>query len=214
MTEDLTPELGAYVDGELDASGHERIEELMRRPECQELAATFQWLDQIAGSESVPTVSDTEWAAVKASVLAQAHAEPVPAKPESEDDRVIRPRGRFGTPVRVLAVAALLLVAVAVGWALRGGNDSGGGNDGAANGAIVDPSGPNRTQLPLAGDLPDGDDGEGDDGEGDPDARSGSDPLEGVDPEEASYAERGLYAPKVESEDGDDHTSVYYGEDF
>lgn len=211
MTEDLTPELGAYVDGELDASERERIEELMRRPECQELAATFQWLDQIAGSESVPTVSDTEWAAVKASVLAQAHAEPVLAKPEREDDRVIRPRGRFVAPVRVLAVAALLLVAVAVGWALRDGNDGAGGNDGpgAGNRAIVDPSGPNSTPLPLAGDLLDGDDRGSD-----PDAQSASDPLEGVDREEKSYAEQGLYAPKVESEDGDDHTSVYYGEDF
>lgn len=119
--EEMLLKIGAYVDGELPASEREEVESYLEQfPECQEEAELAQWLDQLAGQESAPAVTDEEWSRLKASVLTRAHEGQTETETQGEivRDERLSPRRRLAA---VLLIAALLLVGVCVGWAILSG---------------------------------------------------------------------------------------------
>ena len=148
--DELFIRIGAYVDGELPESERDAVENLVATSrEYGGAAETFQWLDQLAGSGAVPSVSADEWVAVKDGALRRAREEvsrgeraaPFPRSDRSAAGADEASRAADVVPIagasrwtRIGALAAAVIVCASIGIAVLNAPDPGASPDHSSGG--------------------------------------------------------------------------------
>lgn len=189
--EPLLPKIGGYVDGELTPAERSEVEEFIEgSTEYRSVAETLQWVDQLgrADGDRVPKVSETEWSHLKQVVLRDAQTAPLNGPIHGGQSNTV-PFPRPASRSSWAALAAVVLFGLVLAWALSSLNPGAGPDDAR----VVKPTPP---EIPDSG----------------IEESPGADDDKAIVPEEPAFAERDLYAPKVNTED--DYTGVFYDEDF